>query len=203
VSEANGRLSRLIALAAALAVVLSAGLIVDAGAKRRSCKNKREHKGCKLKRGAGYAGKSVSFGAGADEVAPLKFRPAQVIQTYKEQRAACSDGTTYPLPVFRVVVTRKRLVVGKSYRVKAKETKTDNAFDGAGNEYTFTRTRSYKGKVKVRSARRARLDVTTTQTTKDAATPTRAARTVVCTARLKRTLKRKRRNTSPLGASTS
>jgi hypothetical protein len=179
-----------------------AGGIVDAGATQRSCKNKEEQKGCKLRRGAGYGNdKSVSFGAGADEVAPVKFRPAQVIQTYNSQRGACSDGTTYPLPYFRVVVTTKRLVVGKSYRVNESTTKTDNAFDEAGNLYDFTLTRSYEGNVKVSSARRALVDVTTTQTTKHAATPTRAARTVVCTARLKDSMKR-RRDTSPLGART-
>ena len=183
-THARFRLSRLAVATTALAVAFSVS-VVDAGAKR-SCKFKKEQSGCKLKAGAGYTAVgdfakglpivrvfvSQSFGrGGAKTVSLANFSKAQT---------TCSDGIRHGL-TGQFTIRNGRVKVGKSYKI--------NITDKSTQSDTST-TRTYKGKVKIKSRKRVSFDVDYAELATFPPNSSNPSGKLACSVKVKRTLKR-------------
>ena len=180
-----------LALAAAVAFTLSTAAEVDA---KPSCKTRAEQRGCKLTKSFGYQGRrNVAKGVPSTLLQGTvrqiragrrtRKRFVVLLSTTTRVKVTCTDGTSFQ-QLFDVTVTKRRPKVGKRYRVKTSTTRVGQEQDASGNVTLVTRTVAYRGTAKFGSAKRASVNLRFTQKLQ------RPTSTVVCTARLKRKLKR-------------
>ena len=126
------RLSRSLVVAS-IASVAVFGTAIDAGAKR-NCKPKHEHKGCKVPKGAVYAKKASEFKVSVD----VKVTGKRKFVVHMKGPVGCK-GQQGGLGVEGTATVRKVPRIGRRY-----------SFD-----YDYPDGRTFSGKVKFKTAKRA------------------------------------------------
>lgn len=166
-----------ILLLGALAVAISLVTIAVApAAGKRSCKSKKEDKGCRLPKGADYF-KAVKEGSSEGQISlgvVKKGWSVSLSRVYSKcDKFAPSIGDKIALDTG--FGRKGRPKVGKKYTVKGRK-------DGTGNDGTVAESFAYTGTVKFKSARRASLKFAHTSI---------AGGELQCQGSLKATLKRR------------
>lgn len=118
----------------AVAVVATAG---SAAARKPSCKSKREHRGCQLKKGADYQ-RNLSAGFADLAVASRK----KLVVSFRAHGNFKTDPNCLPMATAVSATIKKGAKVGRSYKFKGRNPKP-----GAMNHIS--------GTVKIKSAKKA------------------------------------------------